>query len=420
MKEIILRPTFVLLISFILFISCSKEIKEEAKESRIPSQPLTEKELWIKADSLAKSFTIIDTHIDLPYRLIKKMEDVSKRTINGDFDYPRAIEGGLNVAFMSIYTLATFEAEGRSKKEAERIINLVEKLSSDHPDKFKIVHSVADVTMQTNKNLILFPLGMENGSPIEGDLKNLRYFYNRGIRYITLAHSKSNHISDSSYDKKRKWNGLSPFGKKVVEEMNKLGIMVDVSHISDSAFYQVMRISTAPAIASHSSCRYFTPGFERNMSDEMIKLLAEKGGVIQINFGSAFIRGDIRKKSNENSNFIAKYIEANNLSGKEAIDFRNKYLKEHHPGYAGIKAVVKHIDHAVKLAGIDHVGLGSDFDGVGDSLPEGLKDVSDYPNLIFELLKLGYSNEDIKKICSGNLLRVWSDVEKIAGELEAN
>jgi membrane dipeptidase len=416
------RTARIILYSLIIIvfsiISCSKEIREESKENKMPKE-LTVKELRAKADSLARSFIIIDTHVDLPYRLVKKMEDVSKRTVRGEFDYPRAIEGGLNAAFMSIYTPSNLEAVGKSKKEADKMINLVEKLASEHPDKFKIAYSVADVTKQSGKNLIYFPLGMENGSPVEGDLYNLKYFYDKGIRYITLVHSKNNHISDSSYDKKRKWNGLSPFGKKVIEEMNRLGIMVDVSHISDSAFLQVMKISKAPVIASHSSCRYFTPGWERNMSDEMIKLLAEKGGVIQINFGSMFLRDDIRKKSNKIIEHIAKYNEENNPTGEEANEYRNKYLKEHHPGYADIKDVVNHIDHVVKLVGVDHVGLGSDFEGVGDSLPIGLKDVSDYPNLILELLQLGYSDEEIKKICGGNILRVWSEVEMLSKKIQS-
>jgi membrane dipeptidase len=261
-------------------------------------------------------------------------------------------------------------------------------------------------------------MGMENGSPIEGKIENLKYFYDRGIRYITLAHAKSNHISDSSYDPERRWNGLSTFGEEVVKEMNRLGIMVDVSHLTDSAFYDVLKITKVPIIASHSSCRYFTPGFERNMSDEMIKALAENGGVIQINFGSEFLSGEIMNRKKQISSYITKHTRENNLTGDEARKFRQQYLKENHPGYADVKDAVAHIDHVVKLVGIDHAGLGSDFDGVGDSLPEGLKDVSQYPNLIYELLKAGYSDEDIKKICSDNVLRVWSAVEQYASGLE--
>jgi membrane dipeptidase len=391
----------------LLSFSCLKEMKEPEKKT-IPE------DLGAVADSLAKNIIIVDTHIDVPYRLTEEWEDISKRTSKGDFDYPRAISGGLNAAFMSIYTPAELENKGTSKTTAKNLISLVEDLVKKNPDKFALAYSVADVTKQFNTGVISFPMGMENGSPIEGKIENLKYFYDKGIRYITLAHSKSNHISDSSYDENKRWNGLSPFGKKVVEEMNRLGIMVDISHVSDSAFYQVLEISKAPAIASHSSCRYFTPGWERNMSDEMIKKLAEKGGVIQINFGSSFLKKDIREKSSAVYSYISNYVSRNKLTPKEEKEFRTKYYAEHNPGYASVKDVVAHIDHVVKLVGIDYVGLGSDFDGVGDSLPEGLKDVSQYPNLIYELLKAGYSEKNIEKICSGNILRVWSEVEKIA------
>jgi membrane dipeptidase len=396
----------------LLSFSCLKEMKE-------PEKKIIPKDIRTVADSLAKNIIIVDTHIDVPYRLTEEWEDISKRTSRGDFDYPRAINGGLNAAFMSIYTPAELGNKGTSKTTAEKLIDLVEDVVKKNPDKFALAYSVADVTKQFNTGVISFPMGMENGSPIEGKIENLKYFYDRGIRYITLAHSKSNHISDSSYDENKRWNGLSPFGKKVVEEMNRLGIMVDVSHVSDSAFYQVLKISKAPVIASHSSCRYFTPGWERNMSDEMIKKLAEKGGVIQINFGSSFLKKDIREKSSVVYSYISNYISRNKLTPKEEKEFRTKYYAEHNPGYADVKDVVAHIDHVVKLVGIDYVGLGSDFDGVGDSLPEGLKGVSQYPNLIYELLKGGYSEKDIEKICSGNILRVWSEVEKIAEEKQS-
>ncbi|MDO8549294.1 MAG: dipeptidase [Ignavibacteria bacterium] len=406
-----MRIIFLLILAASLsFSSCMKETKEPKETKRI----LTDEELHAKADSLAKYIIIVDSHIDVPYRLGEKWEDISQRTINGDFDYPRAKRGGLKTAFMSIYVPPKYEGTGKSKKVADNIISLVEDIANKHPNKFALAYSVADVTKQFNAGVISFALGMENGSPIEGKLENLKHFYNKGIRYITLAHSKNNHICDSSYETKKKWNGLSPFGEQVVKEMNSLGIMVDVSHISDSAFYDVINLSKAPVIASHSACRHFTPGWERNMSDEMIKALAKNGGVIQINFGSSFLIDKIRKKEERNDSYVRNYIKDNDLISEEANEFRREFLKENHPGYADVKDVVAHIDHVVKLVGIDYVGLGSDFEGVGDSLPEGLKDVSQYPNLIYELLKAGYSDEDIKKICSGNLLKVWSAVEQFA------
>lgn len=377
-------------------------------------------DLLARSDELAQQYIIVDTHIDVPYRLQEKMEDISVRTAGGDFDYPRAKSGGLDAPFMSIYVPSSYEESGGGKALAERLIAMVEKWATDSPDKFGMAYTVADVRKQSEQKIISLPLGMENGTPIEGKLENLRYFYSRGIRYITLAHAKNNHICDSSFDKERKWNGLSSFGTDVVKEMNRLGIMIDVSHVSDSTFYQVVRLSKAPVIASHSSCRFFTPGWERNMSDEMIFQLAKNGGVIQINFGSMFLKPEFQRKSDEARAAINKHYEEHNLSPTEpaAMAYAKQYRAEHHAGYADVKDVVEHIEHVVQLVGADYVGLGSDFDGVGDSLPTGLKDVSYYPNLIYALLERGYSEEDIRKICGENVLRVWSQVEQIAKRLQ--
>lgn len=365
-----------------------------------------------KAQELAQKFIITDGHIDVPYRLQEYMEDVSQQTI-GDFDYPKAKAGGLNAPFMSIYVPARLQKEGGAKKFADNLIDMVEKFAADHPDKFAIATSVADVQEQFREGKVSLAMGMENGAPVEGKLANLEHFYQRGIRYITLTHSKDNEICDSSYDSTHTWNGLSPFGEKVVAEMNRLGIMIDISHVTDSTFYQAMRITTAPVIASHSSCRFFTPDWERNMSDDMIKLLAEKGGVICINFGSDFLKkefqGEWEIAQKEIEDHYAEYHIKE--GSREAAEYYQQYRRERPKGT--VADVVDHIDHVVKLAGVNYVGLGSDFDGVL-SLPAGLQDVSGYPNIIEELLKRGYSEDDIQKICGGNMLRVWSEVERIA------
>jgi membrane dipeptidase len=284
---------------------------------------------------------------------------------------------------------------------------------------FAIATSPEEVKSHFAEGLISLPMGMENGAPIEDDLDNVKYFHERGIRYITLTHATDNQICDSSYDTTGTWGGLSDFGREVVLEMNRVGIMVDISHVSDQTFYQVMDISKAPAIASHSSCRKFTPGFERNMDDDMIKLLGEKGGVIQINFGSTFLDGAIAQQRDSLRELLREQLSEAGLtySDEAAKPIIEAFQKEHPALYSDVKMVADHIDHVVALAGIDHVGIGSDFDGVGDSLPTGLKDVSQYPNLIFELLKRGYSEDDIEKICSGNVFRVWSEVEKVAASL---
>jgi len=259
-------------------------------------------------------------------------------------------------------------------------------------------------------------MAIENGAPIEGDLDNLRHFYDRGVRYITLVHSKCNHICDSSYDKERKWHGLSPFGRELVAEMNRTGMIIDVSHVSDEAFYQVVELSKAPVVATHSSCRHFTPGWERNMDDKMIKRLAEKGGIIQITFGGMFVNTQVHRKNQQAWEVMDAYIARHNLQDEAMDKYVARYRKAHPIGKANVADVAEHIDHAVKLVGIDHVGLGSDFDGVGDQVPVGLEDVSCYPNLIYELLKKGYTEADIAKICAANFLRVWSAIQSSASK----
>jgi membrane dipeptidase len=383
-----------------------------------PAPTASEVDYAASAAELAKDSIIIDTHIDVPYRIVDEWEDVSVATEGGDFDYPRAVAGGLNAPFMSIYTPAGLEAEGRSKEVAEQLIDLVNRIADESPDKFAIALSPADVEAHFEQGVISLPLGMENGSPIEGDIANVQHFYDRGIRYITLAHGLSNHISDSSYDENKQWDGLSEFGVEVVREMNRLGIMVDISHVSDAAFWDVMEVTTAPAIASHSSARHFTPGWERNIDDDMIIGLAENGGVVMINFGSSFLTQKARDYGTDKRAAAAAYMEENKLEfSAEAMDaFDARWEAEHgtYP-YATLDETLDHFDYVRDLVGIDHVGIGSDYDGVGDSLPVGLKDVSTYPNLVEGLMKRGYSDDDIRKVLSGNLLRVWREVEAVAG-----
>jgi membrane dipeptidase len=254
---------------------------------------------------------------------------------------------------------------------------------------------------------IALAMGMENGSPLQGELKNVQYFRDRGISYITLAHSLANQLSDSSYDKNRPHGGLSEFGRAAVAEMNRVGVMVDVSHASDDAFWQVLEISRVPVIATHSSARHFTPGFERNMSDEMIKALAARGGVIMINFGSSFITAQANAWSIAHSAVRDAWLAEHGFAKEspEAKQFSRDYLVDHPFPFARLDDVLAHILHVVDIAGIDHVGIGSDYDGVGDSLPDGLKDVSAYPNLVAALLEHGMSEQDVAKVLGKNLLR---------------
>jgi membrane dipeptidase len=410
------------LCAFIMALSSCTQVQKEAADQ------MTDEELTAYADELAHRFIITDTHVDLPFRL--KEEEMAWTEENlkiilsteaGDFDQERAARGGLDAPFMSVYIPSSYQQQAdMGKGLADSLINMVNWIADGLPDQFAIATSPEEVQAQFAAGKISLPMGMENGAPIGNDLANVKYFYDRGIRYVTLTHGKDNQICDSSYDSTHTWNGLSDFGRQVVEEMNRIGIMVDVSHVSDSTFYQVMRITKAPAIASHSSCRTFTPGFERNMSDDMIKKLGANGGVIQINFGSSFLDSAVVKYNRANQAELRSVLEGQGLKQSDSLakPVIDDFYTSHPKRYADVGIVADHIDRVVNLVGIDHVGIGSDYDGVGDSLPTGLKDVSQYPNLIAELLKRGYSEEDIEKICSGNTFRIWKKAAEVAAQLQ--
>lgn len=407
-----------ILAALFLFLGCTS-----------PKDPktMTEEELWAYSKSLASKFIITDGHIDLPYRLVEAptsdyIGGAGKKP-EGDTDYYRAVTGGLDAPFMSIYIPSSYQKTneqgalvGGGKALADSLIDMVNGIAKNHPDKFALASTPADVTQNTKAGKISLPMGMENGAPIGTDLANVKYFYDRGIRYVTLTHGRNNQICDSSYDTAHTWNGLSPFGEQVVREMNRVGIMVDISHVDDSTFYDVMKITKAPCIASHSSCRAFTPDFQRNMNDDMIRALAKNGGVIQINFGASFL-DSVARKNRVLADSIRKELGTRKLLSRdpEAAEIIARF-GAHKDFFSDVERVADHIDHVRNIAGIDHVGLGSDFDGVGDSLPEGLKDVSMYPNLIYTLLKRGYTAEEIEKICSGNVFRVWNKVIEVAGK----
>jgi len=387
-------------------------------------EKMTDEQLRAHANDLAQRYLITDGHVDLPYRLKVKNFKLDKEylgipieTDEGDFDYVRAKEGGLDAPFMSIYIPSGLQKEpGESPKLADSLINMVKGIADAHPDKFKITYSPDEMIANTKAGLVSLPMGMENGSPIEDQIGRVKEYKDKGISYITLTHAKDNLICDSSYDTTATHGGLSDFGRDVVREMNRVGIMVDISHVSDSTFWQVVDMTDVPMIASHSSVRYFTPGFERNMNDEMIERLGQEGGVIQINFGSTFLDGALRSRQDSlRSVFMGRLADKDMKYGDEGTEEMQDAFEIEFPTlYSDLEMVADHIDRVVELAGVNHVGFGSDFDGVGDSLPTGLKDVSDFPNLIYTLLKRGYTDKDIEKMCSGNVIRVWRAVEAAA------
>lgn len=366
------------------------------------------------AARLAKDNIIVDGHVDLPYRLHhlrkdgKAMPDLSIVGEEGDFDAARAKLGGLDAPFMSIYIPSKHQEEGGGKKLADALIDSVEGIAAKWPEDFALAKTPAEVRANYQAGRISLLMGIENGAALEADLQNVEHFFKRGIRYITLTHATNNLICDSSYDDSKKWNGLSDYGYKVVGEMNRLGILVDISHVSDDTFYDVMKTSTKPVIASHSSMRHFTPGFQRNMDDDMVRALADNGGVVMINFGSTFISQTSIEWRGRMKAAEKRYRAANEKADDEAVEAHIETWSKSNPfPYASVEDVANHIDRVVELVGVDHVGFGSDFDGVGDSLPTGLKDAAAYPALLRVLIERGYTDDDIAKICSGNLMRVW-------------
>lgn len=403
----------VLFVSLVI-LACSSTKK---------SMEQSDQNLYQYAVELAHRFIITDGHVDLPYRLKVKNFRLDREYLgipvsspDGDFDYARAKQGGLDAPFMSIFIPSSYQNDLPSAKAlADSLIFMMKGIIQAHPDKFAGGDSPEIIEANFQKGLISLPMGLENGAPLI-TLEDISYYYHQGVRYVTLTHGKDNHICDSSYDTTKTWGGLSPYGYQVIAEMNRIGMIIDVSHISDNTFFQVMKTSKAPVLATHSSCRSFTPGWERNMSDEMIAELGKKGGVIQINFGTDFLDAEISRDRKANRAELDSLL---NVAGLKATDslaapIIQAFRKEHPELYADVKRVADHIDHVRDIAGIDHVGIGSDFDGVGDSLPTGLKDVSMYPNLIYELLKRDYSEEDIEKVCYKNVWRVWHSVNEIA------
>ncbi len=369
------------------------------------------------AQRLAQDAVIVDTHIDAPGILMDTWADLASEAKDREFDYPRARAGGLDVAFMSIYTSPGQDADGSAWQIANAMIDGMEALVQRHPDKFAVLTSPTDTQRLLQGGRVLLPLGMENAAPLGDKLANVEFFFDRGVRYITLAHSAANRIADSSYALEKKWNGLSPFGRDVVREMNRLGIMVDVSHLGDASAEEVIALSRVPVIASHSAFRHFTPGFERNISDELAKAVAASGGVVQVPFGTAFIdpasaadtqahfraRNDFNKRNAE--------LKAQGQPEQDRKAFDKAWADAHPTRESTLAQVLDQIDYGVKLIGVDHIGIGSDFDGVGGELPGELKTVADFPNLVAGLQARGYADADIRKILGGNLLRTWTAIE---------
>ncbi|MDX6402635.1 MAG: rane dipeptidase [Blastocatellia bacterium] len=369
--------------------------------------------------SIHRRAIIVDMHADTTQRLVDENVDLSQRLSDGHLDAVRAKEGGLDAQFFSIWVEPELFGGGgaRAVQRADVQIQAVRDLAARHPETWEVATTAADVRRIASSGKIAALMGMEGGYAIDEKIENVERYYRMGVRYLSPAWSVSTSWAGSSGDEIGKTRGLNDFGKQVIREMNRLGVMVDVSHLSDRAFWDIVNTSSKPVIATHSGCRAITD-VPRNLTDEMIVALARTGGVVNVIFYPEHIEPGYSAKKKKVDGEIAALVQS--ASDGEKGDVAHKklardrvrsqeYLKRLPP--VSVARIVDHIDHIVKLVGIDHVGIGSDFDGI-QAVPADLKSVADLPNLTAELLRRGYSENDIDKILGGNMLRVMEDVEK--------
>jgi len=374
-----------------------------------------------RARKLHASAIVLDTHVDTPQRLLFEKFDLGKRDAEGHLDIPRMREGGLNAVFMSIWTPSQVNGP-KGVKRALDLIDAVREQVQRHSE-LALATTAEEVRRARAQGKIAVLMGMEGGHMIDDDLGLLRIYAALGVRYLTLTHGSNTNWADSSTDDP-KHNGLTPFGRSVVRELNRLGVLVDISHVSDKTFYDALEASRAPLIASHSSCRALC-NHKRNMTDEMIRALAKKGGVIQINYNTGFLSQEYAEAYRRIADEIkAKDSEADKLYGENMAPviranerIRREFTAAGKLPRVSWEKIVAHIDHVVKLVGVDYVGLGSDFDGA--TMPEGMEDCSKLERITEALLRKGYSEADIRKILGENTLRVLEQAERVSRDMQA-
>src|SRR6267142_5513324 len=375
-----------------------------------------------RAKKLHFSSIVLDTHDDTTQRFFSKDFDIGKRNPDGSVDIPRMREGGMNAIFFSIWIDGRIMGPPAVQKALDQIDAVHESVQKNSKD-MMFCRTADDVHRAHAQGKIAALIGVEGGHMIGNDIRIVRIFSDLGVRYMTLSHFYNDEWADSSTDKPAH-NGLTDYGKDIVREMNRQGIMVDISHVSDKTFYDALEVSKAPLIASHSSCRAIC-NHPRDMTDDMIKALAAKGGVIQINYEMSFIDQAYKDASDKLSGGVVELIDKLKKEcgdNEECVEtkmteMQQKAVAEGKLPHVSWERIIDHIDHAVKLVGADHVGLGSDFDGA--SMPEGMEDASKLPKITEALMRKGYKDEDIRKILGGNLLRVMEQNEKVSRELQA-
>ena len=387
--------------------------------------PAAAADLESKARRLHERAIVVDTHIDAPYALEKKWADVGGRGATEHFDIPRALEGGLTAPFFAIYVPKSYAEAGGAAREALDLIDLVQRVVRAHADRLVAATSVAEIRQAKRDGRIAVLMGIEGGHAIEDSLGALREFHRLGVRYMTLTHTNTNHWADSSGTfylpdfnpaDFQVHHGLSDFGRAVVREMNRIGMMVDVSHVSDETIDDALETSRAPLFASHSSCRALCD-IPRNLTDDQIKRIAAKGGVVMINVSSYFIDPKVVDADRaERQKLVPDYLKIKqDLAGDpkkrdEAIGKLFDTLTRHRSVWT---RVVDHIEHVIQVAGPGAVGLGTDFDGIQDP-PEGLEDVSKLPAITLELLRRGYSEDVVRGVLGENFLRFFARVEEVS------
>lgn len=420
MKKVsFLKLTSILCI--VLFTqACSKNSDESAHQNISLSSSALE---------LHDRILTLDSHADTPLRLMEPGFDLAERhdphETGSKLDYPRMIEGGLDAVFFAAFVaqgIRDDDGHTRARELALQMLDAVWASAEKNSDIVGIALNPEDAALLEAEGKRAIYLSIENGYPIGNDLKNVELFYNKGVRYVTLVHSTNNDLADSATDSGGpEHGGISPLGASVVEEMNRLGIMVDVSHGSDDTFYDAIELSKAPIIATHSNARTVTD-HPRNMSDDMLRLIAKNGGVVQLTMLSDYLRNAPENPERDSAleSLRASLKPSNEMTEGErklARDQLRKIRAQYPDPLATVKNAVDHIDHIVRIAGIDHVGIGCDFDGGGGI--DGVFDVSEVMNITIELAQRGYSEQDIEKIWSGNILRVFTEVQAIAEGIQS-
>ena len=411
----------------VLFVMASLIVSCKKSSNTTPAN--SEEELIQKALDIHHRVLTLDTHADTPLRMIQPGFDMSERhdprESGSKVDYPRMVEGGLDAIFFAAFVAQDIrddDGHDRAKNLCLQMIDSIVTSTKRNTDLVGLALNPEDAYSLEKAGKRAIYIGIENGYPVGNDLSNVELYFNKGVRYITLVHSSNNDLADSATDPNGpEHGGLSEFGSDVVEEMNRLGIMVDVSHGNDSLFYDAIALSKAPIIASHSNARVVT-NHKRNMTDEMLKLMAKNGGVVQLTMLADYLREAPPNVARDSAIAVlrANMKPFGEMTQEEQTAARNTFreINEKYPAPAAtVEHVVDHIDHIIKIAGIDHVGIGCDFDGGGGI--EGVFDASEVMNITIGLVKRGYSEEEIEKIWGGNLIRVFKEVQEVAKKIQA-